>query len=264
MPVNNTANIKQWLEKSEVDYFTQFVKAWIPFNAWYRREYDSLERERDILNEIKTDGNRIRSRFIAKLEGDDPDSQEIRNHIAALHRRLSADPLEDSKQRRISFEKVFIGRNPQNSAQNKSGQWFYRVERVASSNNVVSTITSTRGNVHRTITQTTGWNIEEFELHPDYVSLNAGDKTILRQSYEPANPLSFASLLAASTSPTDTISMDGYFFVKDKAAIFAGLIEILYSMRNMLFHGELVSDPQTNRTYEPAYHLLRHLIATIV
>jgi hypothetical protein len=54
MPTNNTANIKQWLEKSEVDYFTQFVKAWIPFNAWYRREYDTLEKERDVPNEIKT------------------------------------------------------------------------------------------------------------------------------------------------------------------------------------------------------------------
>ena len=49
MPTNNTANIKQWLEKSEVDYFTQFVKAWIPFNAWYRNTYDTLEKERDIL-----------------------------------------------------------------------------------------------------------------------------------------------------------------------------------------------------------------------
>jgi hypothetical protein len=263
MPINNTANIKQWLEKSEVDYFTQFVKAWIPLNAWYRNTYDTLEKERDILNEIKTDGNKIRSRFMARLEGNDPDSQEIRNHIAALHRRLSADPLEDSKQRRISFEKVFIGKNPQNFAQNKIGQWIYRVERIASSQNVVSTITSSRGNVHRTITQTAGWNIEEFELHSDYVSLSAGDKAILRQNYEAANPVSFASLLSA-TPPPDALEMDSYHFVKDKAAIFAGLIEILYSMRNMLFHGELVPDPQTNRTYEPAYHLLRHLIATIV
>jgi hypothetical protein len=263
MPPNNTANIKQWLEKSDVDYFTQFVKAWIPFNAWYRHNYDTLEKEREILNEIKTDGNKIRSRFIARLEGNDPDSVEIRSHIATLHRRLSADPLEDSKQRRISFEKVFIGRNPQNFAQNKSGQWIYRVERVTASQNVVSTITSTRGRVQTTITQTTGWNIEEFELHADFVSLSAHDKAILRQSYEAASPVSFASLLSA-TPPPNALVMDSYHFIKDKDAIFAGMVEILYSMRNMLFHGELVPDPQTNRTYEPAYHLLRHLIAMIV
>jgi hypothetical protein len=263
MPPNNTANIKQWLEKSDVDYFTQFVKAWIPFNAWYRHNYDTLEKERDILNEIKTDGNKIRSRFIARLEGNDPDSVEIRSHIATLHRRLSDDPLEDSKQRPISFEKVFIGRNPQNFAQNKIGQWIYRVERITTCQNVVSTITSTRGNVHRTITQTAGWSIEEFVLHPEYISLTPHDKTILRQSYEAASPVSFASLLSA-TPPPNALVMDSYHFVKDKDAIFAGLVEILYSMRNMLFHGELVPDPQTNRTYEPAYHLLRHFIAMIV
>ena len=58
--------------------------------------------------------------------------------------------------------------------------------------------------------------------------------------------------------------MDGYKFIRDPGAIFAGLVEVLYSMRNLLFHGELVPDPQANNTYEPAYHLLRYLIATIV
>jgi hypothetical protein len=51
--------------------------------------------------------------------------------------------------------------------------------------------------------------------------------------------------------------------VNNREAIFAGLVEILYSMRNLLFHGELVPDPEANRTYEPAYHLLRHLTRCI-
>ena len=112
MPTNNTANVKRWLEQSDVDYFTQFVKAWIPFNAWYSHAYDMMEKEREILDEIKTDGNRIRSRFIAKLEGRDPESEVLRNNLAALHRCLSDDPLVDRKKRRISFENVCIGTNP--------------------------------------------------------------------------------------------------------------------------------------------------------
>ena len=79
---------KQWLDQSDIDHFTYFVKAWIPFNAWYRHSYETLESGREILNAIKSDGNRIRSRFIAKLEGADPESEELRNHIAALHRRI--------------------------------------------------------------------------------------------------------------------------------------------------------------------------------
>src|SRR5205807_8557651 len=108
MPTTNIANVNQWLEKSEIDYFTHFVKAWIPFNAWYRQSYDTLKGEREILDQVKSDGNRVRSRFIAKLEGADPESEEIRNHIAALHRRLGADPLKDNKSNVISFERVII------------------------------------------------------------------------------------------------------------------------------------------------------------
>ena len=58
--------------------------------------------------------------------------------------------------------------------------------------------------------------------------------------------------------------MDGYRFTADKNALFAGLIEILYSMRNLLFHGEVVPDEVTNQTYEPAFHLLRSLMKTAV
>jgi hypothetical protein len=100
--------------------------------------------------------------------------------------------------------------------------------------------------------------LRNFELHPDSLSLNAGDKVILRHSYEAASPVLFGCLLSPKPPP-HALEMDSYHFVRDKAAIFAGLIEILYSMRNMLFHGELVPDSQTNRTFEPAYHLVRHL-----
>ena len=56
MPSPNKDNIKQWLEQSDVDYFTHFVKAWIPFNAWYRHAYDTLRTEREILDEVKSIG----------------------------------------------------------------------------------------------------------------------------------------------------------------------------------------------------------------
>lgn len=263
MPRANQDNVKQWLEKTDIDYFTHFVKAWIPFNAWYRLNYDTLRTEREILDEVKRDGNRMRSRIIAKLGGSDPDSQEIGNQIAALHRRLSADPLE-GRNGTLSFERVLIGPNSQRFAEHKHGHWYYRVERVASSKNVVSSIKSNRGRVHTLITQADNWNVEEFELHPDYLALNPEDKARLRQCYEAAHPSCFASLLATSPPPENSILMDGIYFTHDKSAIFSGLIEILYSMRNMLFHGEIVPDTQTNRTYEPAYHLVRHLTSCIV
>lgn len=264
MSKTNTANVKQWLEQSEIDYFTQFVKAWIPFNAWYSHTYDTLEQERQILDEIKTDGNRIRSRFMAKLEGTDPESEEIRNHIAALHRRLSADPLHDRKKRQVSFENVSIGPNPVVKETLVSYGWSYTVERKKKPNKeVVCEVINKSKVVVKTITHPGDWDAEVLKLHPDYLALDPNKCSPLLTCYLKANPYLCRSLLAESTE-SNPLVMDGYKFVRDPAAIFAGLVDVLYAMRNLLFHGELVPDPQANRTYEPAYHLLRHFIATIV
>ena len=80
--------------------------------------------------------------------------------------------------------------------------------------------------------------------------------------YRAVNPQRIRTLLAEDGSQ-DLLRMDSYTFVRDPAAIFAGVVDVLYSLRNLLFHGELVPDRETNRTYEPAYHLLRALVATI-
>lgn len=262
MPKNNVANVKQWLDRSDVDYFTHFVKAWIPFNAWYRNSYESLEQEREILDQIKTDGNRIRSRFMAKLEGGDPDSEEIRNHIAQLHRRLSADPLKDHRGRRIGFENVSVGRNPKTKESFLFYNWNYIVERRTAPQKVVCEITNKSGIVVQTVTQIGGWDEEEFLLNPEYLKLDARKRAPLLNCYRAVNPYLFRSLLAQPTEK-NSLEMDGYKFVRDAGAIFAGVVDVLYALRNLLFHGELVPDMQTNRTYEPAFHLLRHLTGTI-
>jgi hypothetical protein len=264
MATNNTANVKQWLEQSDIDYFTHFVKAWIPFNAWYRHSYATLEQERQILDEIKIDGNKIRSRFIAKLESTDPDSQEIRNHIAALHRRLGDDPLKDKKGNNISFESVSVGPNPKSKEELEFYGWKYTVERQKTpAKQVYCEVVDKSSAVFKAIIQPGAWDINAFQLHADYLALELKKQSPLLTCYKKANPYLFRSLLASATEK-NFLEMDNYKFVRDPATIFAGVVDVLYAMRNLLFHGELVPDPQANRTYEPAYHLLRHLIATIV
>ena len=117
--------------------------------------------------------------------------------------------------------------------------------------------------VVKTVAQPGEWDPEAFELHVDYIALEINKRSPLMLCYRKVNPYLFRSLLAEQTD-TNPFAMDGYKFIRDPAAIFAGLVDVLYSMRNLLFHGELVPDSQANRTYEPAYHLLRHLILSIV
>ena len=67
------------------------------------------------------------------------------------------------------------------------------------------------------------------------------------------------------TMNTSKITQEQYDeLFKKEPEILKGALKQAYSMRNMLFHGEIVPDPQTNRTYEPAYHLVRHLTRCIV
>lgn len=48
-----TENSEKWKSLASIDYFTQFVKAWIPFNAWYKNYYPTIKTDREAINEIQ-------------------------------------------------------------------------------------------------------------------------------------------------------------------------------------------------------------------
>ena len=31
-------HIEKWATQASIDYYMQFIKAWIPFNAWYKQD----------------------------------------------------------------------------------------------------------------------------------------------------------------------------------------------------------------------------------
>lgn len=255
-------NVRQWLDESSIDYFTHFVKAWIPFNAWYRQQYDTIDHERDILEQVKSDGNRMRGRIKARLTAEGAEAEELRNHIAALHRRLATDPLADRRGHAISLESVCVGRNPTLTGSQLRRGWSYCVTRSGKPKQVACLVKDKSGVERTNFVQPGEWNIEAFQLLPEVTALDMHKRPVLLDCYQQVNPYVFKSLLADS-GEKDHIMMDVYRFINDDAAIFAGLVDVLYGMRNLLFHGELTPDPEANRTYEPAYHLLRHFLAVI-
>ena len=49
-------NKKEWLNKSRVDYFANFMMLWLAFNSWYKSHYSELKKnDRTFINKIKTD-----------------------------------------------------------------------------------------------------------------------------------------------------------------------------------------------------------------
>ena len=57
--------------------------------------------------------------------------------------------------------------------------------------------------------------------------------------------------------------MGNIHFINDQEKLCKGIIEILYKLRNVLFHGEIIPDFDTNKVYEPAYHILYTLIQAL-
>ena len=114
---------------ADIDYFTQFVKAWIPFNAWYKNYYPNLGTDRNAINEIKTANNSFRSRLLSLLEGSDNDSVVFRSYISRLHYQLERKYIYN-RGKRVTFENIVIEQNTKKSETFLRNTYTYSVKRV--------------------------------------------------------------------------------------------------------------------------------------
>ena len=62
-----TENSEKWKNLASIDYFTHFIKAWIPFNAWYKNFYPDLTTDRKAIDEIKSTSNKFRNKLVSLL-----------------------------------------------------------------------------------------------------------------------------------------------------------------------------------------------------
>ena len=110
-----TSNMDKWIVRSEPDYYIMFVKAWIPFNAWYMTNfYNEDEKrihDRDIIYYVMTKSNWFRDRLHAYLTGHDDESESFRSRVAMLSQSLDSYPLPNVEDQ-LSFSRVCIENNP--------------------------------------------------------------------------------------------------------------------------------------------------------
>ena len=110
------------------------------------------------------------------------------------------------------------------------------------------------------IEQSNGFNLKELENFAQYKKLNNEEqKNNLKECYKAINPKKPISLL--SREKNKSIEIGGYNFIDDIDKICKAIIEVLYLLRNSLFHGEIIPGRETNNVYEPAYNILYGLVA---
>ncbi len=93
MPSLYTENSEKWKSLASIDYFTQFVKAWIPFNAWYKNYYPDLKTDREAINEVKAHPNSFRNRLFRLLDNQDNESVAFKSRISELHLELERNHI---------------------------------------------------------------------------------------------------------------------------------------------------------------------------
>jgi len=228
-----------------------------------------LNTDREAINEIKSTSNKFRHKLISLLRGADNDNRIFKSYISILHYELERKYIYNRGER-ITFEVIVIERNPNKLETFKKYGCTYKVERgpvdpttgqPTKETNIAITFSDKSGATKLSHTQSDGFDLDDLEAHPDFKSLSPTQQSNLEACYKEINPFKPTNLLATDTN--DCIKMDNVRFISNTDKLCKGTIEILYKLRNVLFHGEIVPDKDTNKVYEPAYHVLNMLIQAL-
>jgi hypothetical protein len=256
-------NIDHWIRQAEPDYYVFFVKAWIPFNAWYVAELPHLDKkDTKIIKELQ-DNPRSKPRIFIEnfLSNDKPDSIRFKSHLAELHHLLEIKSLKHNGIK-LSFSNLSLTENPKKFEKDadKSGNIFKaEVKPTFYEAIIVDKVGKTTMHFKQPI-----YKIEDLKKHNDFIKIT--DKKIQQKilnCYQAIDPDKPVSLIAVSKTKGDYITLNSdnkVNFINDPTTIAKACIKVLYALRCMLFHGEIEPNISNKPVYEHSYQILRLII----
>lgn len=265
---NFEGNLIAWKNLIEIDYYTYFVKAWITFNSWYRINYKSLESDRACINEIKENSNPFRDRILYLIKTND-DNLGMKDYIGRLHREIEEHSIfQKDINKNLSFSNIAT----KNKSIPKKIDESYRGYKYYLENDKGLQVLIQNIKTKKTIfsVKFSGYDIEK--LNEDLTNnkdITENQKNRLISYFEEFNPIKEISLLKKDPNNNDVekdnkdkiapnyLKFEKYFFIKETEDITSGVIEIIYRLRNALFHGEVIPDKRHMKIYENAYHVLK-------
>lgn len=255
-------NLSRWRDAAEIDWFSQFIKAWIPFNAWMTTTFGDLT-DRELLDHVKAGNNVVYNRIVPMLDpkrDSGHDAQEFRLKVAEIHRLLQVCTVEN-RRGRISFETVDLGYNTTKIKQVVVRSRTLRVQRDhPSAGQVTLEITASKTQAAFLLTLP---NHDRRALEDDrnFQTCNPEHRTKLLNLFEAVAPRRIDTVLAKhDTAATGYLEFGNTRFIAKPEKIFSALVDVLYSLRNALFHGSITPNTQHNEIYEPAYHIVMRLV----
>lgn len=261
MPNNTFTSTKDnWKKLADIDYFSMFVKAYIPFNAWMNLDYGTFDTDRAKINEIKRTPNLFHNKIVALLQDNGQEAVAFRVHIGELHVALEQAQIFN-QDRRVSFTCIhFKSTNPPTCDRRFNGMKYHAHCKTAINNSTETIVEINNRKGQKVFSHT----FAKYEYDIETVgralaSVKQAWKDELIGCYKSVAPLSIETLLDNSTSGR-SIMCGGIRFISDLEKVTYGLIEVLFNLRNALLHGEINPNGDANKVYGAAYQILRCVI----
>lgn len=262
-------NLRRWRDVAEVDWFSQFIKAWIPFNAWMTDTYGDVS-DREMLDKVKGTTNVVKNRIVPMLaknlrvardsewgwQDNSADATDFRMQVGQLHRCLQECVVEGRKGR-VSFETVDIGSNPNKDEQRTKRRRDYRVRRDHPIKGKITLEISSSQTYAAYALTLDSYDQRALEDDASFRSLNAEQRDVLLSQFNAVSPRLVVSVLAEQSYG---LAYGDVLFKNDPENNFSALIEVLYGLRNALFHGAITPNETHNGIYKPAYLLAMRMV----
>ena len=267
MPNNFIEHKDRWLQiaNGEFEYSILFIKCWLPFNAWYCNNYpDFNNNDRKILTKVKTDNNLFKTRLISLLEGTDEESYFFRNKLVKLHKQLEKCKVPKATEC-ISLKNLNFRVNPITMFKKKYRNFTFKIELInpiPPQTNRIRIDIINQNNINILAYNHTKYSLEHFKNISSFSTLSETKRNILMDGFESINPNQKENLIVSTKKSSLRIIKD-VLFIDNTDLLAQGIIEILYRLRCILFHGEIQPNKDNLKIYEPAFYMLRLLIKSL-
>jgi hypothetical protein len=265
---NNFVDHKdRWLliANGEFEYPILFIKSWLPFNAWYCNNYPQHKnRDRPILEEMKLDNNLFITRIIALLQNNNEDAIIFQTNLVKLHNYLESYKVPNAVEN-ISFKSLNFRVNPVTSFVKAYRNYDYKVE-------ILTPLPPNNYKIRVDILNSGGRNIflynhtkyEKVHLIADvgFIALSQTNKDLILKAFDEVNP-KFKESLIVNKKSISLPTIDQVFFKNDSLLLAQAILEVLYNIRCILFHGEIQPSKDNLKIYEPAFYMLKQLIKSL-
>jgi len=252
-------HIDNWINRAEPDFLTMFIKAWIPLNAWYYTEF-TTKSDTVAIEKLCGTKNKIRNRIESLLINDDSASKLFKSNLAKLHSYLENRTVNNYGEK-VSFKNIKLSDrfpSPVTDA-DKSKNIYKAIPHKTNGFRVVIITSQNKTLMDKTFNP---YDVNNFLLDNQYIALpNKKIKEKIKKCFEEINPNNPIDITTNSKIKSEFILLDNSIkFKNDTELIAQSIIQILYTLRCLLFHGELDPTEINQPLYEYGYNILKELI----